>query len=149
MVSPVRLRERLEALVTYFNQASLDVPDDLLSRQCVFRLNGLAYEDTLGRPVSDPLVRLIARGPAGYRFLAQWLRFAMPDAQASLHLAACDAGLATGVAVLRGTLRGSTDAFEVRADVALLVEEAGRLGEVAVVVDEGMLARLELARRAA
>ena len=63
--------ERLERLVAQFNSGSLDLPDGLLDRNAVFRLNGVAYEDTMGRPAGDPLVRLVARGPAAYRFLSR------------------------------------------------------------------------------
>jgi hypothetical protein len=76
--------QRIARLVALFNEGSLDVPDGLIAKTCVFRLNGVAYEDTMGRPVSDPLVRLVARGPAGYRLLSQALRYAAPDVRIRL-----------------------------------------------------------------
>jgi hypothetical protein len=91
-VTDVPVLDRVARLVAFFNEGSLDVPDDLIDRGCVFRLNGVAYEDTMGRPVSDPLVRLVARGPAAYRLLAQALRYAVPDAQVGSSVSRLAAG---------------------------------------------------------
>ncbi len=75
------LADKLARLAQAFNEGSLDVPEGLIDRGCVFRLNGVAYEDTMGRPLTDPIVRMVARGPAAYRFLAQAVRYALPDAR--------------------------------------------------------------------
>jgi len=145
-----RLLARLAGLLVAFNGGSLDVPDGLIERRCVFRLNGVAYEDTLGRPVSEPLVRLVGRGPAAYRLLAQALHYAVPDAAVSLERVATSqtngGGLVTGCAFLRGTLRTGGD-IEASADVALVADEGGAITEIACVVDERVLHAIEEARR--
>lgn len=144
MVSPP-LAEKLLELVTYFNNGTLDVPDGLLARDCVFRLNGVAYEETIGRPATDPIVRLVARGPAAYRFLSQRLRYFVPDAVAALdEIAEPDApgGLASAVCRLRGTPRGSAARLAVTVPVALVTNTRGLVSEVAIVVDPDVLARL-------
>lgn len=62
------LLRRVDHLIAYVNRRLLDVPDGLLDRDAHLLLNGVPYETMLGRSADDPLVRLIARGPAGYRF---------------------------------------------------------------------------------
>jgi hypothetical protein len=145
------LAGRLARLAQLFNEHSLDLPDGLLDRGCVFRLNGVAYEDTMGRPVSDPIVRMVARGPAAYRFLAQAVRYAVPDA----HLQVADvvpahadgAALATGTATIAGTLRGSGWPFHASAGLAVVTGETGLVREVAVLLDEAHVAAIAEARR--
>lgn len=142
--------DRVARLVAFFNEGSLDVPDDLIDRGCVFRLNGVAYEDTMGRPVSDPLVRLVARGPAAYRLLAQALRYAVPDAQVAVQRLAAGGGkagdLVTGRARVTGVLRGGA-AFSAGADVALVVDAHGHVTEMAAIVDEAALTEIAKARQ--
>ncbi|MEW6319550.1 MAG: hypothetical protein AB1635_00520 [Acidobacteriota bacterium] len=71
---------QLDALVELFNRKGMDLPDGLFDRRTQFVLNGAPYETLLGRDPDDPLVRMIARGPAGYRFAAKALQHALPDA---------------------------------------------------------------------
>jgi hypothetical protein len=79
------LDEPLTSLVSLFNAGKADLPDGALHKNCVFRLNGRAYHEHLGWPPSEPLVRLIGCGPAGYRFLLTALRYALPDAKVTLY----------------------------------------------------------------
>lgn len=147
----VTLAEKLGRLVQLFNGHSLDVPDALLDRACVFRLNGVAYEDTMGRPTTDPIVRMVARGPAAYRFLGQAVRYALPDVR--LHLSAVvpaqpeAAGLATATATIEGTLRGAEGEFSARAAVAFVTAASGLVCEVGVMLDEAHVAAILDARR--
>ena len=46
-----------------------------------FVINGAPFETLLGQPPNDPLVLMLARGPAGFRFTAKALQHAMPDAK--------------------------------------------------------------------
>jgi hypothetical protein len=144
-MTPASLAEKLLELVAFFNSGSLDVPDGLLARDCVFRLNGMAYEESIGRPATDPLVRLVARGPAAYRFLSQRLRYLVPDAVAALdEITEPDApgGLASAVGRLRGTPRGSASRLAITVPVALVTNARGLVSEVAIVLDPDVLARL-------
>lgn len=148
-MSPAPVLDRIATLVALFNEGGLDVPDDLIGRQCVFRLNGVAYEDTMGRPVSDPLVRLVARWPAAYRFLAQALRYAVPDARVDVERLVAGGGtagdLVTGGARVTGTLRGG-GALAARANLALVIDARGRVTEIAAVADEAALEAIAKAR---
>lgn len=144
------LAERLTRLVNAFNGRSLDVPEGLLDRGCVFRLNGVAYEDTMGRPVTDPIVRLVARGPAAYRFLAQALRYALPDATVSIEGVVPDdharVPLASTMATVDGTLRGGDTGFRSKVAVALVINEAGLVQEIAAMMNEAHVEAIREAR---
>jgi hypothetical protein len=81
MAANAGLTEVVDRLIELFNRRSLDLPDGLFTRHTQFRLNGVAFEEMLGRPPGDPLVLLLARGPAGYRFTAKAVQHAIPDAR--------------------------------------------------------------------
>ena len=72
---------RVDELIALFNRRSMDIPDGLLDRRTQFLLNGTPFEAMLGRAADDPLVLMIARGPAGYRFAIKALQHALPDAR--------------------------------------------------------------------
>jgi hypothetical protein len=81
MAADASLTARIAALAALFNRKSLDLPDGLFDRRTQFLLNGTPFEAMLGRSSSDPLVLMIARGPAGYRFAVKALHHAVPDAR--------------------------------------------------------------------
>ncbi len=142
------LLARLDQLLAYVNRRLLDVPDGLLDRDAHFLLNGVPYETMLGRSTDDPLVRLIARGPAGYRFAMTALLHAME----ALHLERGpfteSAEGATGVVMLAGRLRGTTEPFEQVVDVALESNAAARIARAEITIPEGALTALRTARSA-
>ncbi len=147
---PDTLADRLALLAQAFNEQRLDVPSGLLDRACVFRLNGVAYEDTMGRPVSDPIVRLVARGPAGYRFLAQALRYAIPDARVLIEdVVPADAGgrLASATVAVEGTPRGSSAPWRAGVAVALVIGAEGLVQELAAMMEERHVEAIREARR--
>ena len=151
-VATTTLLDRLSALVGLFGRGSLDLPDGLLTHDTVFRLNGTAYDESLGRPASDPLARLVGRGPGGYRFLLKALRFALPDARlaiGTLERTSLDAGCRlAGSARLEGTLRGSDEPFAEPLALALSYDTLGRLASIDVELDPRQVARLQAARQA-
>jgi hypothetical protein len=148
--SSTALLEGLAQLVSQFNRGTLDLPDGLLDRGAPLRLNGVAYEDTMGRPVGDPLVRLVARGPAAYRFLAQALRYALPDAEitlGALERQPAEGGfLVHGPARLTGTLRAPHQSFAHEASLRLRFNDDGRLVDVDVTMAPEAVAALRAAR---
>ena len=70
----------VDELITLFNRHSMDLPDGFFSRQTQFVLNGIPFEERMGRSPNDPLVLMLTRGPAGYRFAAKAVQHAVPDA---------------------------------------------------------------------
>ena len=76
MAADARLTAIVDRLIDLFNRQSLDLPDGLFTRHTQFRLNGVPFEEMLGRSPGDPLVLMLARGPAGYRFAAKAVQHA-------------------------------------------------------------------------
>lgn len=139
---------RVAEWIALVNRGSLDIPTDLLHRQASFRLNGIAYEEIMGRPVSDPLVRLVARGPGGYRLLLTALRFALTSPEIALRDLDISRGLATAHADMSGTLRDTGEAWTASCDLALVVNVDGEITEIGVQMDPAEVARLLRARSA-
>ena len=135
----------IDELIALFNRRSLDVPERLFSRQTQFVLNGVAFEARLGRP-ADPLVLMLSRGPAGYRFTVKAVQHAVPDAtvqRGELHDPGGDgARTITGQAWLAGHLREIGDAIETVVDVSIDVSGL-TASRIAVNLKEEDLARLQ------
>jgi hypothetical protein len=143
----VSLVALVDELITSFNTRSMDVPDRLFNRHTQFVLNGTPFEARLGRPI-DPLVLMLTRGAAGYRFAAVALQHAVPDAALARGelRATGDGGLTViGQAWLAGHLRETGDAIETVIDVE--IEMSGDTAtRVAVTVNDVELARIQEAR---
>ena len=147
-MTPGEFVARVAEWVAVFNRGSLDLPDGLLHKDAVFRLNGIAYEDTLGRPATDPLVRLVARGPGGYRLLVKALQYTLGTPEVALRNFDIRHGLATGHLDLSGELRDTGEAFVANADVAMTVDVDGHVTEFAVQMTQDDVSRLQRARQA-
>ena len=81
MAADTTLIARIDRLIELFNNRSLDLPDGLFDRRTQFLLNGAPFESLLGQSPADPLILMLARGPAGYRFSVKALQHAIPDAR--------------------------------------------------------------------
>lgn len=140
------LLARLAPLLDSLKRGRLDVPDGLLDRNAAFSLNGTPYEALLGRDPDDPLIRLIARGPAGYRFAAQALIRALgtPDLTVD-RLDEVMPGYEM-TATLAGVLRGANEAFRCPVILRLTTTLTGAIATADVVIDPAVLARLDRAR---
>jgi hypothetical protein len=151
-VATTILLDRLSGLVGLFDRGSLDLPDGTLTHDTVFRLNGVAYDAALGRPPDDPLVRLVGRGPGGYRFLLKALRFGLPDGRLAigvLERTSLDGGCRlAGHSRLEGTLRGSGEAFAADVALAFTFDDVGRLTAIDTSMDPLQVARIQAARQA-
>lgn len=154
MPSSAPLDDRVLELVTLFNQQKSDLPDGLLQKDCVLRLNGRAYHEHLGRPIADPLVRLVGCGPAGYRFVLAALRYAMDRPRLDLHLSPVVERSASGASVLHarglltGTLRGRSERFHAECALVVDADAAGQVRQIAVTMGDADVELLLAARRA-
>ena len=153
---PGRLASRLSELIDLFNAQKTDLPDGALHKDCVFRLNGRAYHEHLGRPPDDPLIRLIGCGPAGYRLLLGALRYAGGAPELRLHpnqvaeaTRADHGAVLTARATLSGVLRTTHERFISECSVALSAEPSGAISEVAVTMGDADVEMLLIARRSA
>jgi hypothetical protein len=148
VLTPAEFVARIAEWVAYVNRGSLDLPDGLLHRQASFRLNGVAYEDIMGRPVSDPLVRLVARGQGAYRLLLTAMRYALTAPEVAVRDIDVSRGLATAHVDLTGTLRDTGEPLTTSCDLALVVDVDGHITEMGVQMDPTAVARIQRARSA-
>jgi hypothetical protein len=136
------IRSDLLELVSLFNRQKTDLPDGVLHRNCVFRLNGLAYHEHLGRPPQDPLIRLVGCGPAGYRFVVAALRHAVQAPRLALQESTLDEETLDTRTRLRargaltGRLRGSDAPFSAEFLLELTADRGGHIGEIAVALGD-------------
>ena len=149
MAASASLTAQIDRLIDLFNRRSLDLPDGVFTRQTQFVLNGVPFEERLGRSPQDPLVLMLARGPAGYRFAAKAVQHAVPDGQLQRGelRETTDEGqqLVTGQCWLSGNLRGMGEAAEILIDVALRFAGPA-LHQASVLIDQQALLRLQEAR---
>jgi len=148
MAANATLIAHVTDLVALFNRKSLDLPDGLFDRQTQFLLNGTPFEAMLGRSPSDPLVLMIARGPAGYRFAIKALQHAIPDARVEIGEVE-DTGQAEACVVplwLSGQLRGTRSPVDVVVRVSVGATEAGTVTRADALIDPAMLEPIREAR---
>ena len=148
----------IDQVIAYFNAKKMDLPDGFFDRKTQFVLNGAPFETLLGRSPNDPLILMLARGPAGFRFTAKALQHALPDARierpstpltqqvesASLR----SGGLATVATQLRlsGTLRGSGEAINAVVSVTLTLTDGGPIQVAEAEIDAATLVKIREAR---
>ena len=141
--------EAIGALIAAFNRGSLDVPEGIFTPRTTFTLNNRSYESYLGGSSDDPLIRLLARGVAGYRTVARALQYALPGAVVSLgSLSDPDAsGMRSAMLRVEGQLRDSGEPFAAQASLRLCCTQR-ELTTVEVSCAEDDLARIAASRRA-
>ena len=143
------MTDRIDQLIALFNSRSMDLPDGLFSRHTQFLLNGVPFENMLGRPPDDPLVLMLARGPAGYRFTLKAVQHAVPDAQAQRGV--LEQSEAEGRTTVKGQcwvsghFRGTQEAAELLLSFALIAR-GETVERIDVALDDHTLARLKEAR---
>jgi hypothetical protein len=143
------LISRVDELIALFNRRSMDIPDGLLDRRTQFLLNGTPFEAMLGRAADDPLVLMIARGPAGYRFAIKALQHALPDARASrgdIENSAA-AGEAFVVSLrLSGHIRGEGQPLETDARIRVSLGTTGAVARADAAIAPAVVEILRQAR---
>jgi len=111
------LIEGIDQVIECFNRRTLDLPDGFFDRKAQFIINGATFESLLSTAPNDPLILMLSRGPAGYRFKV------------------------TSQLWLSGTLRDSGEAVHALVSVALRLSAAG-----AVEVADAAVLRQDLER---
>lgn len=141
--------ERLDQLIALFNKKGMDLPAGLFDRTTQFLLNDSPYETLLGQPPTDPLILMLTRGPAGYRFIVKAVQHAVPDAAIRRGdlVWNSDAATYSGDYWLSGHLRASGEPIDVVLRAVLSLSATGCIQKAAVIVDETTLSRLGDARR--
>jgi hypothetical protein len=148
-----RVSASIDQLIALFNKRSEDVPEGLFDRRTQFVLNNVAFEAMLGRPATDPLVLMLTRGAAGYRFTAKALVHAIPDAKierGDIAMATAEgAEIARWQCWLSGHLRGTQEPIETMFDVELTLNGTGAAVRACVTMNESRLSAIREARRRA
>ncbi|MEO7157146.1 MAG: hypothetical protein ABI039_06270 [Vicinamibacterales bacterium] len=142
------LTAAIDQVIDYFNVRRLDLPDGFFERQTQFLLNGAPFETLLSATPNDPLILMLARGPAGFRFTAKALQYAVPDARLDRGAVATDGDpfKLTLQLWLSGTLRGSGEKINSLVAVTLRLAPAGHVGIAEALIDAGDLERIRQAR---
>ena len=140
----------IDQLVALFNQRSMDLPEGCFTRQTQFLLNGVPFEEMLGRSPGDPLVLMLARGPAGYRFTAKAVQHAVPDAvleRGELNeTSEGDEQVVRGQCWLSGRTRGDSEPLEMIAEVEMRFR-GGTIARVNAQLEPALVGRLSAARK--
>lgn len=150
MAADASVIARLDELIALFNRKGMDVPDGLFDRRTAFRLNGETFEALLGRPSPDPLVLMLTRGAAGYRFAAKALQHALPDARIERgeveHAEANGAPQVSTSVWLSGHARGKGETVDSVVRVELTLDPSGVVLLASATVDVDGLATIREAR---
>jgi hypothetical protein len=150
MATSPALTAAVDQLIDLFNRRSMDLPDGVLTRNTQFLLNGVSFEERMGRSSDDPLVRMLTRGPAGYRFAAKALQHALPDAalqRGDITETSIDGVSRTLHAQcwISGHFRSSGDAADLLVNLELIVEGTS-IARASAAIDERALSKLQEAR---
>ena len=148
MAAPERLTAAIDQVIAFFNAKKMDLPDGFFDRKTQFVLNGAAFETLLGQSPADPLILMLARGPAGFRFTAKALQHALPDARVERGELATDGDpyKITTRLWLSGTLRGTGEQINAVIGVILRLTEGGQVHIAEAEVDAAALEKIRQAR---
>lgn len=137
-----------DRVIDYFNTRRLDLPDGFFDRKTQFVINGAAFETLLSTAPSDPLIMMLARGPAGYRFTAKALQHALPDARIERGdvVTSGDPFTVTSELWLSGALRGTGEAINTLVSVTLHLTPSGQVAVADAAVDPHALEKIREAR---
>lgn len=146
MATGQALISSIDRVIEYFNARRMDLPDGLFDRRTQFVINGTPFETLLSKAPNDPLIMMLARGPAGFRFTAKALQHAMPDAKLERGEVTCVASTVTANVWLSGKLRGTGQAVNALAAITLRLAEAGHVEIAEAVMDPTVLRSIQEAR---
>jgi hypothetical protein len=147
MATSQTLIAAIDRVIEYFNTRRMDLPDGFFDRKTQFLINGTPFESLLSTAPNDPLVMMLARGPAGYRFTAKALQHAIPDAKLERgEVIARDPLTVTSKVWLSGKLRGTGDAVNALVEITLRLTQAGHVEAAEAVIDPATLQSIQAAR---
>jgi hypothetical protein len=148
MATAQTLTALIDQVIALFNRQAMDLPDGLFDRRTQFLLNGAPFETLLGQPPADPLVLMLTRGPAGYRFMSKALQHALIQAKVERGdiVATGDADLLSTELWLSGSLRGTGEALNAVVGVTLKLGTGGAVEIAEAKVERADLDKLRAAR---
>lgn len=137
---------QIDEVIDGFNRRRLDLPDGFFDRKAQFIINGAAFESLLSTTPNDPLVMMLARGPAGYRFTAKALQHAVPDAKIERGELETESQKISVKLWLSGTLRGTNEQLNALAAVTLQLNSSGSVEIAEATLDPVDLQKIREAR---
>ena len=148
MAAPQTLIGQVDQVIDYFNTRRMDLPDGLFDRKSQFVINGTPFETLLGNAPNDPLVMMLARGPAGYRFTAKALQHAIPDAKIERGdlITDGDPFRITTKLWLSGKLRDAGEPINALVNVTLRLTQTGSIEAAEATMDPVDLEKIRKAR---
>ena len=139
------LTASIDRVIEYFNARRMDLPDGFFDRKTQFVINGAPFETLLGQSPTDPLILMLARGPAGYRFTAKALQHAIPDARIERGEIEGADTLTTKLR-LSGALRGTSEPFNTIVSVTFRLAASGSVEIASADVAPDALDKIRQAR---
>ena len=148
MATKEALIAHVDQVIEYFNRRKLDLPDGFFDRKSQFVINGAPFETLLSSAPNDPLILMLARGPAGYRFTVKALQHAIPDAKVQRGdlITDGDPFKVTTRLWLSGTLRDSGQPINALINVTLRLSQAGSVETASADIDGAELDSIRKAR---
>ena len=140
------LTASIDRVIEYFNARRMDLPDGFFDRKTQFVINGTPFETLLSTAPNDPLIMMLARGPAGFRFTSKALQHAIPDAKLERGDVTGDLPTVTTSLWLSGQLRGTGDAVNAVAAITLRLAQAGHVEIAEAMIDPAVLRSIQEAR---
>ena len=142
----MRVTTAIDRVIEYFNARRMDLPDGFFDRKTQFVINGVAFESLLSTAPNDPLIMMLARGPAGFRFTAKALQHAMPDAKLERGAIEQSPASVTMQVWLSGTLRGTGETLNSVVAITLRLTDQGHVSVAESTMDPQELQRIQKAR---
>ena len=139
----------IDQVIAFFNARRMDLPDGFFDRKTQFVINGAPFETLLGQPPNDPLILMLSRGPAGYRFTVTGLQHAVRNAhidRGDLDAVGDPSKVKTQL-WLSGQLRDTGEPVNVMIAVTLTLTAAGSVEIASASMDEPTLEKIRQARR--
>ena len=147
MAATESLSAAIDQVIAFFNAKKMDLPDGFFDRKTQFVINGAPFETLLGQSPTDPLVLMLARGPAGFRFAAKALQHALPDARIERgDIVTGGVSTMTTQVRLSGTLRGTGEALNTLVPVTFRLNTAGSVEVAEAQVEASALEQIRQAR---
>jgi hypothetical protein len=137
----------IDQVITFFNARRLDLPDGFFDRRTQFVINGASFESLLGRSPNDPLILMLARGPAGFRFASKALQHAIPDVKAERGEIVEDGSSSSSLQLwLSGRLRGTGESVNAVVAITLRLAAGGHVEIAEATLDPSILDSIRQAR---
>jgi len=141
------LTAAIDQVIAFFNARKMDLPDGFFDRRTRFLINGVPFEALLGQSPNDPLILMLSRGPAGYRFTITGVQHAVQNAHVDRGDITTGGQSISMTLWLSGQLRDTGEPLNATVAVTLKLTPSGSVDSAEATMDEMTLAKIRQARR--